>query len=407
MQLMTVTKPTAVESLITEPTTFADVLANATALIPFLREGASAAEEARQIPDDTIDALAAAGVFRLTLPKDQGGFEASMTELNEVLAEIARGCPSTGWVATLTTAANWIVGLFPDQAQQEVYDTPGLRAAGVFAPTGTGKRQSDGSVIVNGRWGWNTGSPNAHWAGLGVMIEELDSSVAPQFVLIPYTELDYVDDWYSSGLAGTGSRSTLATDVSVPEHRIVSVENIALGNYPNNSRATSNPYFRQPGVPVFIAGSVGALIGIARGALDVFLERLPGRTITYTDYASQAEAPITHLQVAEAKLILHSAEAHANRASELTDGSVIGDDLTMLDRAAIRGHVGHAAKLARDAVTILFQASGASAIHTSVPIQRYHRDIHSLALHALLQPNTNTELYGRVLLGLPPNTTFL
>ena len=398
---------TVTESVATEPTSASDVLANVRALVPLLRDNAAATEAARQVPDQNIDALTAAGVFRLTLPKDHGGFEASMAELNEVLAEVSRGCPSTGWVCTLITAVNWMIGLFPDQAQQEIYATPDLRCAGVFAPTGSGKRQDDGSVVVSGRWGWNTGSPNAHWAGLGAMVEELDGSVAPQFVLIPYAELDYVDDWYASGLAGTGSRTTVASEVTVPAHRILSVENIALGNYPANRRAAENPYYNQPGVPSFIAGSAGAPIGIARGALDVFLERVPGRTITYTDYPSQAEAPVTHLQVAEAQLILHSAESHAHRASQLIDDSVAGKELTMLDRAAIRGHVGHATKLARDAVTILFQASGASAIQSSVQIQRYHRDIHSLSLHALLQPNTNTELYGRILLGLPPNTTFL
>jgi alkylation response protein AidB-like acyl-CoA dehydrogenase len=397
---------TVTESVATEPTSAGDVLANVRALVPLLRENAAETEAARQIPDKNIEALTAAGVFRLTLPKDRGGFEASIADLNEVLAEIARGCPSTGWASTLMTAVNWMIGLFPDEAQEEVYATPDLRCAGVFAPTGSGKRQEDGSVVVSGRWGWNTASPNAHWAGLAAMVEELDGKVAPQFLLMPYAELGHIDDWYASGLSGTGSRTTVADNVRVPEHRILSVENIALGNYPNNQRAKQNPYYAQPGVPIFIAGAAGAPLGMARGALDVFLERLPGRTITYTDYASQAEAPLTHHQVAEAQLLIFSAEAHVAQASRLVDSGV-GGGLSLLDRAAIRGHVGHSTKLAREAVTILFQASGASAIHSSVPIQRYHRDVHSIALHALMQPNTNSELYGRVLLGLPPNTTFL
>ncbi|MGW5152781.1 acyl-CoA dehydrogenase family protein [Rhodococcus koreensis] len=382
-----------------------DVLARVQDLVPFLRANAAETEMLRQVPEKNIGALADAGVFRLTLPKSRGGFEASIAEQNAVLAEVARGCPSTGWVCTLINSVNWMIALFPDQAQEEVFSVPGVRAAGVFAPTGKGKRQN-GGVLINGRWGWNTGSPNAHWAGLAALVEEEDGSVAPQFVLIPYSELDYEDDWYSSGLAGTGSRTTVAKDVFVPNHRVLSVQNLATAQYPGSTLSAENPYFRTPGVPVFIAASAGAPVGIARGAMDVFLERLPGRTITYTEYASQIEAPLTHHQVAEVKLKLFSAEAHTARAGALIDEHV-GKELTLEDRAAIRGHAGHSIKLARESVEILFQASGASAIQSSVPIQRYHRDIQSLSLHALMQPNTNTELYGRVLLGLSPNTTFL
>jgi hypothetical protein len=42
-----------------------------------------------------------------------------------------------------------------------------------------------------------------------------------------------------------------------------------------------------------------------------------------------------------------------------------------------------------------------------MPMQRIMRDVQTVSLHALLHPNTNTELYGRVLCGLEPNTVFL
>ncbi|WKX00294.1 MULTISPECIES: acyl-CoA dehydrogenase family protein [Rhodococcus] len=393
---MTVTEP------VTDIESAHDVLERVRTLVPFLRENAAETEALRQVPEKNIDALAAAGLFRLTLPRTRGGFEAPVALQNDILAEVARGCPSTGWVCTLITAMNWMINLFPDQAQEDIYATPGVRAAGVFAPTGKGKRQ-DGGIVVSGRWAFNTGAANAHWAGLTAMVEDEDGGVAPQFLMIPYSELDFEDDWYACGLSGTGSRTTVAREVFVPGHRALPVQNLATGNYPGSTASAENPYFRTPGIALFLAASAGPPIGIARGALDVFLERLPGRTITYTDYASQSEAPITHHQVAEATLKLFSAEAHSTRAAALIDGN-LGKPLSLPDRAEIRGHLGHATKLCREVVDVLFQASGASAIQNSVPIQRYHRDMQSLSLHALMQPNTNTELYGRVLLGLDPNT---
>jgi 3-hydroxy-9,10-secoandrosta-1,3,5(10)-triene-9,17-dione monooxygenase len=59
---------------------------------------------------------------------------------------------------------------------------------------------------------------------------------------------------------------------------------------------------------------------------------------------------------------------------------------------------------ARDVVDTLFYASGASAIQSHVPIQRFQRDMQALANHAIMHPQTAIELYGRVLCGLPPNT---
>ena len=52
------------------------LVAQATSLIPLLRKAAPAAEKARRVPQDSYDALAAAGIFRMTAPKAFGGVEA-------------------------------------------------------------------------------------------------------------------------------------------------------------------------------------------------------------------------------------------------------------------------------------------------------------------------------------------
>jgi hypothetical protein len=67
--------------------------------------------------------------------------------------------------------------------------------------------------------------------------------------------------------------------------------------------------------------------------------------------------------------------------------------------------VSYATGLAREAVDRLFSASGATSIQPQVPIQRFQRDIQALSNHAIMSPSTTTELYGRHLCGLEPNTT--
>ena len=137
--------------------------------------------------------------------------------------------------------------------------------------------------------------------------------------------------------------------------------------------------------------------------MEAFHEWLPGRGITYTNYTNKAEAAVTHLQIAEATLKLDSTDAHIRRACALLDDAPDAK-MSVLDRIKARAHISYATGLAREVVDILFYASGASAIQSHVPIQRFQRDIQALANHAIMHPQTTIELYGRVLCGLEPNT---
>jgi len=117
---------------------------------------------------------------------------------------------------------------------------------------------------------------------------------------------------------------------------------------------------------------------------------------------------VTHLQVADGTLKLDSAEAHVRLACALLDsGERTGPaaaKMTVMERVKSRAHISYATGLSREVVDTLFYASGASAIQSNVPIQRFQRDIQALANHAIMHPQTAIELYGRVLCGLAPNT---
>jgi alkylation response protein AidB-like acyl-CoA dehydrogenase len=166
--------------------------------------------------------------------------------------------------------------------------------------------------------------------------------------------------------------------------------------------------YRAPLLPVAAASSVGTVVGLAKAAREVFFQRLPDRKITYTSYASQREAPLTHLQVADAALKIDQAEFHAHRLASLVDTKgVAGQPWTVEERARARADLGAVCQLAKDAVDIFNTASGGSSIFVDVPIQRIERDVQALNLHALMHPNTNAELYGRVLCGLEPNTLYI
>jgi alkylation response protein AidB-like acyl-CoA dehydrogenase len=153
---------------------------------------------------------------------------------------------------------------------------------------------------------------------------------------------------------------------------------------------------------VLVVNAGGMPLGTAQGALAAFLERLPGRAMTYTNYELQSDAPATQFGVGEAALKVDSAAAHVRLGCALLDDAT--GPLSMEARVKARAHIGYATGLAREAVAQLFEISGASAIQTHVPIQRYNRDIQALANHAVMNPAFNVEVYGRWLVGLEPNT---
>jgi alkylation response protein AidB-like acyl-CoA dehydrogenase len=336
----------------------------------------------------------------MTAPKRFGGFEASFRTQSEVLAEVARGCPSASWVATILSAMSWLVAGFPDEAQEEIFATRDPRISGVFTPTGTALRKN-GGYVVNGRWGYNTGGHGGDWTVVNAVLVEDGVPGMPHCCIARSAELERLDDWYASGMAATGSSTVVAREIFVPAHRVLPLPALVEGRYPSRHNS-ANPYFNYPLASVLTANAAGTPVGIARGALELFHERLPGRAITYTTYASKIEAPVTHLQVGEAALSIDSSDAHVRLACALLDEA--DGAPSVLDRIKIRAHVGAATRYAREAVDTLFYASGASAIQANVPIQSFQRDMQALANHAILHAQTNTELYGRVLCGLEPNT---
>jgi alkylation response protein AidB-like acyl-CoA dehydrogenase len=372
------------------------LVARAASLIPMLRKAAPAAEKARRVSTESYDALSQAGILKMTAPKAYGGVEADFQTQCDVLAEIARGCPSTSWVATIYSAMSWLVSTFPDTTQEEVFANRDPRIAGVFSPTGTAVAK-DGGFVVNGRWPFNTGCHGASWTVLNVLVGDL-----PHCMIARSAELTILDDWYATGMSATGSNTVVADNVFVPSRRAMPLPDMLEAKYPARHNS-DNPYFNYPMAPVLTVNAGGTPIGTARGAMDAFLERLPGRGITYTNYTNKAEAPVTHLQMAEASLKIDSSAAHVRLAAAIMDDAKDGR-MTMQQRVKARAHIAYSTGLAREATDILFYASGASSIQEQMPIQRYQRDIQALSNHAIMHPQTSLELYGRVLCGLPPNT---
>lgn len=378
----------------------------ASELAPLLKKNALTTEENRRLPEDTVGALLDNGILKMRVPHRYGGYESDMNTVVDVISELARGDGSAAWTVAVWSISSWMVGLFPDEVQDEIFSTPDVRVSGILSPTAVGV-PVDGGIVLNGKWSFNTGSQQSHWNTNAAVRATPDGGFEPIMVAIPLSDLEIVDDWHTAGLRGTGSVTTIAKDVFVPEARVLPMGPVLQGHHRSVLNADSALY-RSLFMPTACTTVTAVALGLAKAAKDAFFERLPDRKITYTNYESQKDAPITHLQVAEATMKIDEAEFHAYRAADLVDTKgASGAEWTIEERARVRLDMGAVSRLAKEAVDILNTASGGSSVYSSVPIQRIERDIQTVNLHAIMHPNTNLELYGRILCGLEPNTHYI
>jgi hypothetical protein len=127
----------------------------------------------------------------------------------------------------------------------------------------------------------------------------------------------------------------------------------------------------------FSAGAT--MLGMARGAMDVFMEVLPTRgPITFTGWTKTAEAPVLHHQLARAQLDLEAAELFQDKLLRQWQAA-LDRKMTLFDRVQSRAWFGEITRLVRDCATGLFRpavlrrwfwtpiSNGISVISTSQP----------------------------------------
>ncbi|WP_226553932.1 acyl-CoA dehydrogenase family protein [Celeribacter naphthalenivorans] len=353
--------------------------------------------------DAAIKAVMTEGLPHMTAPKSQGGSRASMTTQLEVNAALAEADASVSWVNCIYNAVAHMICAFGDQAMNEVMSSDKPYSSGLFSPTGKGRRVA-GGAMVSGKYFFASGQHHAGWIFAPMMPEEGGPPVA---CLIPKEAFEVQDDWHVSGFVGTGSNAVVLPETFVPDHRMVPFMDVVNGTY-RASSVSDDAYYKQPFVPVMCAVSAGTPLGLARKALRLFKERIGKKGITYTSYSKQAEAPVTHLQLAEAQAKLDQAEFHAFRLTRAVDQHMAtGAEWDIETRVRCRSDIAWAIKLAREVCEIVEQGSGASAIHLKDDLPAILRDIRTISVHAFLLFNTNAELYGRVLAGMEPDIPFI
>jgi 3-hydroxy-9,10-secoandrosta-1,3,5(10)-triene-9,17-dione monooxygenase len=388
------------------PPDFAELLARAEALVPVLRERAGRTEELRRLPDETLDDLHRTGLFRILQPKRVGGSELPFRSIVELVAVIGRACGSTAWVLANLAAHHWLLGMWPPEAQDEVWgqSPDNLIGSALIFPRGRA-RPVDGGYRLTGRWPFSSGVDASSWNLIGAIVNDVETGVSePRIFLLPASDYTIIDTWHVIGLAGTGSKDVAVDDVFVPAYRSLSVSQITGGPNPG-SRVNPSVLYQLPAISLFAFCIAGVSLGIAQGAFEYFAETTRTRTSYYTG-RNLADFVTLQVHLAEAAVIADSAQAlMLTDCDDATRLVTAGTVPSLVQRARYRRDGAYAATLCTRAVDVLFHAAGGGAIYARNPLQRAFRDVHAANAHYVLNWDINGAMYGRVALGLSPDAS--
>jgi alkylation response protein AidB-like acyl-CoA dehydrogenase len=385
-----------------------DYRARVRKLAPLLEASAGDIERGRELPQELVDGLVEAGLFRLLLPRSLGGAELLPLQYVPIIEDIARIDASAAWCLNQNSGCSMTAAYLAPAAAKEIFGGP--RGILAWGPGPGEARIAPGGYRVTATWAFASGSHHASWLGCHVPVldadgtPQLDKSGTPivKTMLFPKTSTRFTDIWHTLGLRGTGSDQFAVTDLFVPEE--FSLHAPSRGG--DAVRRELGLLYSFSNLQLYAAGFGAVAMGIARSTLDSFIE-LARDKIPRGARATLRDNHMIQFQVAHAEARLNAARAYLMQSlASATDGASQRGELTLDERMAIRLAASFAIEQSVEVVDMLYQAAGATAIFNIQPFERRFRDIHTVA-QQLQGRQEHFETVGRHLMGLEGDTSWL
>lgn len=376
------------------------------ALKPMIAEYAPESERLGYPHPKVWEAIRATGFFYHFVPKVYGGCEFGPEDFFATSRVIAESCASTAWAVTFTVEHNWIASLYPKEAQDEFFAKGRyMIAPAVSTPPGRAVK-IPGGYKIDAHWKWGSGVMHSNWCiGMAMLPPEGNAQPATIWVAFPLPQAKVLDTWRASGLAATGSNDIVVEDLFVPDHMAVTAADLQFGTTPG-SKIHANPIYRMPSTAFLALVTSAPTIGAARGAVELFRERLKTRKVTGTQ-AIVGEKANYQVMLGRADVMVQTAELLLQTlAHDVLQRAANGQNHDIAARMASTAQNAYASRIARDAIRLIIDNSGSSVHMLSDPLQRMARDANVACAHLIQDFESLAEQHGRSLLGLPPQTFF-
>ncbi|MER5704777.1 acyl-CoA dehydrogenase family protein [Micromonospora sp. NPDC002296] len=359
-------------------------------LLTLVAEHADAAERARRLAPEVVAALVAAGFARHFVPRDLGGAAGSFADLHRAVAEVATVCPATAWCASINAHLARMAAFLPEEGRREVWhDGPDALVVGSLIPGSRAVPAADGWRLT-GSWQYVSGVDHADWALLCGVGPAGEGATAMMFAL-PRASWTVLDTWSDVGMCGTGSHTLTVDDVFVPARRVFQRDLAIRGGGAGASAACLAVPLRAVNALSFAGPALGAARGLLeawRGHVTAKLSRSPSGPVPHPYAAALARATG---EIDAAELLLE----RACRTADTGEVPTVSEVRNLRDCAL-------ATDLLVTAADRLFRSAGTSAHSVDGPMQRYWRDLHSIASHVVLQFDAAATTYAEAVLGGAP-----
>lgn len=333
---------------------------------------AAAADTARTLAPDVVDAIVTAGFARFFVPERWGGVAGGFTELTAAVATVGEACASAAWCASLAAYGARQAAYLPLEGQRELWaDGPDTFLVGAVVPTGTAE-PVPGGWRLRGTWSYVSAVAFADYAMVAARLPAGDV----WYFAVPPHDYRVEDTWFTVGMRGTGSNTIVLDDVFVPRHRAFDRAELIAGRPVGTTAACHTASLPAVTAMPFAAPVLGAGRAALHAAVDL-LARKRDKAAVQIDLARAAG---------------HVA------AAELLIGRVAG----ILDRGEAPGPSGGrdivvAVELLANAVNRLFHLVGTSGHTADKPMERIWRDVNTAASHTGLQPDRAAAAYAALL----------
>jgi len=365
----------------------------ARALAPRFAERAAAAEEARQIPPESVKEMLDAGLTRILLPQRIGGYGLGFDTWFDVTRELSKTDASHGWCAGLFIHHAHLIAQYPAEAQMAVWaENVDVPISASFAPSVKATPVDGGYRISGAGSSFASGVDHCSWVMLGGMAQD-GPTPEWKFFLVPPGKYKVSDTWFTAGMRATGSKTIVTDNVFVPHGRVLRLTDLRDGTGPGAIH--SGIIFRTPFFYYAPISFVTPMLGAVQGAYEVFREWT--KTRKTQDGKSVAEKPAVQVRMTRAAADIDAAELLLRRAVNVTDAPEAYSP--QLLARSVRDFT-RASELCVEAIDTLIALSGTAGFASSHPIQRAWRDIHFMSMHISLNVETNFTHYGRMELGL-------
>lgn len=357
---------------------------------------AEAVDREGRFPRESLQALADAGFWGLTVPVAHGGFGVSIRGAMATLDEIARRCGSTAMVYLMHLCGT---SCYIAQAQADpggpfaallgevaagrhlstlAWSEKGSRSH-FWAPVGCARAEGE-SVVLDARKSWVTTAGEAD-GYVATSTSSTGEGIDLYLVEKGDAGFEIVGGWDGVGLRGNASAPMELKGCRVPASRRIGPAGGALD------------VMLGVVLPVFQLGCAAIATGLAESAVQQTVAHMTGSRLAHLD-SSLADLPVLRARLAQMRIVVDRSRAHVSSVLDSVEAPGEATMLLVLESKA------SAADAAREATELAMLACGGAAFSRHLPVERCFRDCRAMSVMA---PTSDLirEFIGRALVGLP------